>query len=156
MGTTEKPTLLKWGTGKNFLTSTSDSSSSMFGSISNPEPKVDENVKEEKPKDDAEKKEENEKGGSRIAEGVEKDVRLEQKEHGAQRRKEDGHAGARRRHDGPARIERRGKVGIHIVFRLVLKHTFLRMCFLNYTKCGGRCQTFPQHRGKFPRFSPKK
>ena len=61
MGATEKPTLLKWGTGKNFLTSTSDSSSSMFGSISNPEPKVDENVKEEKPKDDAEKKEENEK-----------------------------------------------------------------------------------------------
>ena len=61
MGATEKPTLLKWGTGKNFLTSTSDSSSSMFGSISNPEPKVNENVKEEKPKDDAEKKEENEK-----------------------------------------------------------------------------------------------
>lgn len=61
MGATEKPTLLKWGTGKNFLTSTSDSSSSMFVSISNPEPKVDENVKEEKPKDDAEKKEENEK-----------------------------------------------------------------------------------------------
>lgn len=58
MGATEKPTLLKWGTGKNFLTSTSDSSSSMFGSISNPEPKVDESVKEEKPKDDAEKKEE--------------------------------------------------------------------------------------------------
>ena len=60
MGATEKPTLLKWGTGKNFLTSTSDSSS-MFGSISNPEQKVDESVKEEKPKDDAEKKEENEK-----------------------------------------------------------------------------------------------
>lgn len=61
MGATEKPTLLKWGTGKNFLTSTSDSSSLMFGSISNTEQKVDENVKEEKPKDDAEKMEENEK-----------------------------------------------------------------------------------------------
>ena len=62
MGTTEKPTLLKWGTGKNFLTSASDSSSSsLFGSISHPEQKVDENDKEEKPQDDAVKEKEEEK-----------------------------------------------------------------------------------------------
>lgn len=62
MGTTEKPTLLKWGTGKNFLTSASDSSSSsLFGSISHSEQKVDENDKEEKPQDDAVKEKEEEK-----------------------------------------------------------------------------------------------
>lgn len=62
MGTTEKPTLLKWGTGKNFLTSASDSSSSsLFGSISHSEQKVDENDQEEKPQDDAVKEKEEEK-----------------------------------------------------------------------------------------------
>ena len=62
METTEKPTLLKWGTGKNFLTSASDSSSSsLFGSISHSEQKVDENDKEEKPQDDAVKEKEEEK-----------------------------------------------------------------------------------------------
>lgn len=45
----------------------------MLGSISKPEQKVDENVKEEKPRDDAEKKEENEKIEESKAEEEEKE-----------------------------------------------------------------------------------
>lgn len=53
---TEKPTLLKWGTGKNFLTSTSESSS-LFGKVSHSDQKVDDNEKEEKLEEKPEHKE---------------------------------------------------------------------------------------------------